>query len=276
MNLAQLASTRQNRLMLTSALHRRSIAPSATSASALAALFVDERDTDAHGVLIPRTEIQLVARFGAGTNGGLDVHALGARSRVHRKFIRRGLRTVTARLQLGTHEAVLGVPASAIAERIVPLEELWGDTAAQSLFTRLAEASDTKQAAHILQRAITERFALAPATERRVGTRLALDAASRLSRSSVSAVAAELGVSERHLRRVFQEAVGVNPKEFAQLSRFRRALHAARSAEPANWASIACAAGYYDQAHLIAEFRAIAGVTPRALLAELHSAMSIG
>jgi transcriptional regulator GlxA family with amidase domain len=37
-----------------------------------------------------------------------------------------------------------------------------------------------------------------------------------------------------------------------------------------SWAPIASSTGYYDQAHLIAEFRAIAGVTPRALLGELR------
>jgi len=39
-----------------------------------------------------------------------------------------------------------------------------------------------------------------------------------------------------------------------------------------SWAAIAAAAGYYDQAHLIEEFRAIAGVTPRMLLSELGGA----
>jgi AraC-like DNA-binding protein len=92
----------------------------------------------------------------------------------------------------------------------------------------------------------------------------------------VFAVAAELGVSERHLRRVFRETVGVSPKAFARIARFHRALGAGRQDARAGWASIAAAAGYYDQAHLIAEFRAIAGVTPRVLVGEMRGAAAIG
>lgn len=257
--------------MLASAADRPWIAP---GASAVAALSVDERDVDVPGVLIPRSEVQLVVRFGPATREGLDVYVLGSRQRVHRKFIRRGQRTVTARLRLGAHEAVLGIPASEISERVVALGDLWGEAAARLLVARLSEARDNHEAAVILERAIAERFAHAPA--RRVGARLALDAADRLARSNVTAVALDLGVSERHLRRVFNEAFGLNPKVFAQLSRFRRALRAARSGNRVNWASIATTAGYYDQAHLIGEFRSISGVTPLALLDELRTSLSVG
>jgi AraC-like DNA-binding protein len=92
----------------------------------------------------------------------------------------------------------------------------------------------------------------------------------------VSEVADHLGVSERHRRRVFREAVGVSPKAFARLRRFQRAVRAAREDGAASWASIAAGAGYYDQAHLITEFRAIAGVTPRVLLGELRAAPEVG
>ena len=68
----------------------------------------------------------------------------------------------------------------------------------------------------------------------------------------------------------------MNPKTFAKLTRFGRAVSAAREASQAGWASIAADAGYYDQAHLIAEFRAISGVTPSALLSELQKAQAIG
>lgn len=231
---------------------------------------MDEFDRDTSLVSIPRPEVQLVVRFGPSTRGGLDVHALGARQSAHRKLIRAGQRTVTARLQLGAPEAVLGVPASAIAGRIVALEELWGDAATRRLLERLAAARATVDAAAIVERAIAER--LATVDPRRAHSGLAREAADRLASHNVNAVAAALGVSERHLRRVFWEAVGMSPKAFAKLARFHRALRAACEGSRGSWARIAAATGYYDQAHLIAEFRAIAGVTPRVLLDELGEA----
>lgn len=256
--------------MYASAIHRNDIVPGASTASAVAELFVYECDHDTPGISIPRPEIQLVVRFGPATQGGLDAHAFGVRERVHRKLLRAGQRSVTARLRLGAHEAVLGVPASAIAGRIVALENLWGQPATRRLFERLANAGSTIDAAAILESAIAERLAIAAASRPRA--RLALEAADRLMRANVNAVATDLGVSERQLRRIFRETVGVSPKKFATLARFRRALRAAREAGRANWASIAASTGYYDQAHLIAEFRSLAGATPQALLGELSKA----
>lgn len=250
------------------------IAPFVSTGAAVATFFVDECDHDTPGISIPRPEIQLVVRFGPSARGGLDVHAMGVRQRVHRKLLRSGQRAVTARLHLGASEAVLGVRASALAGRIVALEDLWGDAATRRLLDRLAGARGSSDAAALLERALTERLAIAGRP--RAGARLALDAAERLPRAKVHAVAVALGVSERHLRRLFRDHVGMSPKAFARLLRFHRALGAARAASQANWAGIAAAAGYYDQAHLIAEFRAISGVTPQALLGELRAAPLLG
>jgi len=260
--------------MNASAIPRISTGTWAASASALAALHVDERDHDTRGVALPRPEVHLVVRFGPSVPNGLDVHAMGSRQRVLRKLLHRGQRFVTARLRLGAVESVLGVPAAAITGSVVALEDLWGASATECLVDRFTRAHDTLEAAAILENAIADRFLLAGG--QRARTRLALDAARRLTHANVSAVAAELGVSERHLRRIFDETIGVNPKAFAKLTRFRRAVSAARAESHAGWATIASNAGYYDQAHLIAEFRAIAGVTPRALLGELRAAQALG
>ena len=253
---------------------RRHIEPSAATAAAVAALFVDQRERDALGLVMPRAEIQIVARFGPSTVGGVDVHAMGGRQSVHRKRLRRGQRALTARLHLGAAEAVLGVPASAIAGRIVSIEDLWGSAESRRLLDRLAGAPDMLDAAAALQSAIAERLAIGDG--RRNGARLAVDAARRLTGANVTAVASDLGVSERHLRRVFRETVGVSPKAYAKLARFHRALRAAREGRQLGWASIAAESGYYDQAHLIADFRAIAGVTPQVFLGELAAARSLG
>ena len=199
---------------------------------------------------------------------------MGVRQTVHRKLIRSGQSAVTARLHLGAHEAVLGVPAAAIAGRIVALDDLWGDVATRRLLDRLGAARDKVDAAAILESAIAERLAIAGPPGAR--TQLVLAAAERLTSDNVSAVADDLRVSERHLRRVFRDTVGVSPKTFARLARFRRALRAARKDNHASWAGIAAAAGYYDQAHLIAEFRAIAGVRPQGLLDELRTSLAVG
>ncbi len=260
--------------MHATAVRHRRLAPSASIASAVEALFVYEPDGEMPHVAIPHPEIDLVVRFGPATRGGVDAHAFGARGRVHRKTPRGVQRTLTARLRLGAPRAVLGVPASKIAGRIVALEDLWGEAATRRLFDRLAGARDAHEATTIFEGAIAERLAIANA--RRATSPFALEAANKLGNTSVNAVADELGVSERHLRRVFRETVGLGPKAYARLARFRRALRAAREGNGAAWADIAAAAGYYDQAHLIAEFRAIADTTPRALLNELRTVPSIG
>jgi AraC-like DNA-binding protein len=76
----------------------------------------------------------------------------------------------------------------------------------------------------------------------------------------VESVAARLGVTARHLRRAFTESIGIGPKEFARTVRLQRAVRTAATSN--DWARIAADAGYYDQAHLIAEFRELVGLTP--------------
>jgi AraC-like DNA-binding protein len=69
----------------------------------------------------------------------------------------------------------------------------------------------------------------------------------------VEYVAQELGVTSRHLRRVFIKSVGVRPKEFARMARLQKAVRAARPST--DWTRVAVDTGYYDQSHLIADFR---------------------
>ena len=78
-------------------------------------------------------------------------------------------------------------------------------------------------------------------------------------------LATAVGLSERQLRRRFSVAVGLRPKAYGRVVRLHAALkRAAASAKP-SWADIAQQCGFYDQPHLIAEFRAATGQSPTAL-----------
>ena len=87
--------------------------------------------------------------------------------------------------------------------------------------------------------------------------------------AQIGHVAEAAGLSAGHFTRLFQEEVGLTPKQFARVRRFRTVLRRARTAHTAqrvNWAQLAADCGYYDQAHLIKEFHAFAGVCPSAYL----------
>lgn len=88
----------------------------------------------------------------------------------------------------------------------------------------------------------------------------ALEAAQGLAR--IDALAARLGVSRRQIERDFRDAVGLTPKTFAAILRFRHAGERLRAGDPL--ASAALAAGYADQAHLSRDCRRWAGLTPSA------------
>ena len=80
--------------------------------------------------------------------------------------------------------------------------------------------------------------------------------------ASVDEAARIVGVSRQHLRRRFLEEVGVGPKTFARVARFQRLLQRVREGNAVSWAGAAADLGYFDQSHLIADFRALAGATP--------------
>ncbi|MFC3131899.1 helix-turn-helix domain-containing protein [Microbaculum marinum] len=78
----------------------------------------------------------------------------------------------------------------------------------------------------------------------------------------IGELAAECGISRKHLNVRFRDAVGVAPKTYARVCRFQRAAWLlAQPGEPV-WTHVALDCGYYDQAHFIRDFRRLSGYTP--------------
>lgn len=206
---------------------------------------------------LPDGRTALVLRVLDGGRGG-DLCVAGPRT--HALFKRPSNVTRAAIIQLkpGWTMPLLGVPAHVLTDRIVPLEALWG-RAGHELYVELLATRGPRGVVECASRAIAQRMGQ---TVEPASARLARSAARMLEagEARVERVATQLGVTSRHLRRAFKEHVGVGPKAFARAARLQRAVRmAARSRD---WGRIAVDAGYYDQAHLIAEFRELVGLTP--------------
>jgi AraC-like DNA-binding protein len=80
---------------------------------------------------------------------------------------------------------------------------------------------------------------------------------------SVDELATSAGLSHRQLERRFLRDVGVSPKVLCRILRFQQVFRVVNS-DP-TWATVAIDCGYYDQAHLIRDFRQFAEQTPVAL-----------
>lgn len=79
----------------------------------------------------------------------------------------------------------------------------------------------------------------------------------------VDEFAARHGIPVRRLQRLFTECVGVSPKWVIRRYRLQEAVERAAGA-PVDWAGLAATLGYSDQAHLVRDFTAVAGVSPAA------------
>jgi AraC-like DNA-binding protein len=72
----------------------------------------------------------------------------------------------------------------------------------------------------------------------------------------------EANMSVRNFQRRFKEQIGIPPKLYAMIFRFNEALKLRIMRPAMNWASIAYECGYFDQMHLIKDFKAFTGFTP--------------
>jgi AraC-like DNA-binding protein len=149
------------------------------------------------------------------------------------------------------------VPSQQLRDQHVELEALWGRDGAQ-LRERLLEAPSPAAALQRLEALLLERAA----------HRLELDklvdfAIGALERGvPVQRLTAALGITPNRFIRHFRDAVGLTPKRFARVRRFGRVLESIEQGRPIAWSALAADCGYFDQAHLIHEFREFSGINP--------------
>jgi AraC-like DNA-binding protein len=164
-------------------------------------------------------------------------------------------------IRLWPHVArhVVNLPASATLDTRTPL--VLPDFAA--LRDRLVAGNDDERLAHVP--GVLARLAPAPVDEESIGPTVMRIFASR-GQIDPETLAEEAGVSLRQLERRMKSACGMSLKLLASLVRFRSVFDELQADVPSPWLNAALAAGYFDQAHMIRDFRRFAGQPPSAFL----------
>ncbi len=165
--------------------------------------------------------------------------------------------------------ALLGLPAGELAALDLPAEAVLGGVCAE-LREKLRSAAGWPERFAVLDEILLRRAAdadVAPEVSWAWHELLREGGATR-----VSELAAGTGWSERHLTSRFRAEIGLAPKAAARVVRFDRArkllVRKLTSGGDYLLADLAADCGYFDQAHLAREFRALAGCPPSQWLAE--------
>ena len=171
---------------------------------------------------------------------------------------------VGVRFRPGKACALLPVPASELTDLRVPLADVWRNP--DAALDQVSAAQGPAARVRAMERALLARLGSAPAVAPEVdaAVRMILGTGGNLS---IASVGPALGVTRQHLTRRFTQLVGVSPKMFARVVRARRLMARLRQESEIHWSAVALEAGYYDQSHLISDFRALTGLTPSRWLA---------
>lgn len=185
---------------------------------------------------------QLSSRMVIGPSGATDI--FGVRLRSEAAF------------------SLLNVSMDALRDKIVDMRAVIGSRESE-LYEQLSAAMTFQDKINAFERAMFRR------SVREVDAGVAASVRSLRATAgtlAISSCAAELGWSTRRLERAFNEYVGLTPKTFARIVRFQSFI-AAAAENRLPMLDSALAAGYFDQAHLIKDFRDLAGTTPTAYFA---------
>ena len=153
-----------------------------------------------------------------------------------------------------------GMPLSELAGQVLDLDLVLGRSLLQ-LHEQLGDLPDANRRLGRLLTFIDRRMGAGSMVHPAVAGSLQMLASSH-GVVPVKTLLDETGLSQKHLVRKFNDQVGVGPKRYAQVLRFRHAVTRLLAEDGVDLSLLALDCGYYDQAHFNRDFKRFAGATP--------------
>jgi AraC-like DNA-binding protein len=176
---------------------------------------------------------------------------------------------VGAKVLPGAFRILLGEAAKSVKGLAVPLSCFWGRDA-DILLEKMCLVDCVEKRWDLLEGEILGRVRSAPGLDP-----YAKAAASLMEQSGwkmpMGELSSRMGYTDRQIRRMFDDGVGLSPKEFQRVSRCRALILKVLQSPAEKWAQRVEECGYFDQAHLIHEFKSLVGQAPEKFLESLRT-----
>jgi AraC-like DNA-binding protein len=164
----------------------------------------------------------------------------------------------------GGASSLFRTPVSEIANLTVPLDEFCGGSAL-ALQAEILEAATNSVRFRVLEHYLEELLAVTDSPGH-PAVRYALGELQSVREARIADLIGCMGIGQRRFIELFRREVGLTPKLYQRLVRFQQVLTSIENQRDIEWSDVASLHGYFDQAHLIHDFNAFAGVSPTGYL----------
>ncbi|UYQ94424.1 helix-turn-helix domain-containing protein [Chitinophaga horti] len=164
-------------------------------------------------------------------------------------------------------------PISELANTETPLQDVFGEAAANTITQAISQATDTQARITAI-----ETFLLALLQQQTTVDKIVASTVEKIIQSGGSTPIRELmnddKAKRRQLERHFRKHIGISPKQLCKVIRLQATLQMLLDQRTASFTSVAYENEYFDQAHFIKDFKEFTGVTPGEFLTADEMALS--
>ena len=188
----------------------------------------------------------------------------GVQTRMFSRLLEGQSQVFGIKFKPGGFRPFLKLPVSEIADRTVPVDSILGNVdALQAVVLSDCVEDEKVQAANEFFHNRIPKQDETIALANRMVDRIREDREIK----TVDDLATVAGIGKRSLQRIFSEYVGVSPKWVIRRYRLHELVERSNSGQVEDWTQLALELGYFDQAHLINDFRSMTGYSPTEYLA---------
>lgn len=163
---------------------------------------------------------------------------------------------------------IFNISASEFLNRIVSAHDLF-DAAIKILYEQLCEADNMEEMASLANTFLLNQLKKQkPVYSKDVIVNISNLILKNAGIVDITQLAQAANMSTRNLERHFIRQTGMSPKLLCCITRFNRAVSLKLDAPGENWTSVALSCGYFDQMHLVREFKRFSGNSPSVFIRE--------